>query len=190
MDERALIPRPETEILAQQVVSAVEEGDKVLDMCTGSGCIAVSVAKHVRGKKVQITAADVSDAAIMLAKENANYNSVDINFVQSDLFTRVHGRFNLIVCNPPYIKSGEISSLQSEVRDFEPRIALDGGEDGLEFYRRLAKEVTRYITRGGLLMLEVGEGQAEEVLKLFDKREYAMVVKDFAGVDRFLKIAF
>ncbi len=190
VDERALIPRPETEILAQQVVSAVEEGDKVLDMCTGSGCIAVSVAKHVRGKKVQITAADVSDAAIMLAKENANYNSVDINFVQSDLFTRVHGRFNLIVCNPPYIKSGEIASLQSEVRDFEPRIALDGGEDGLEFYRRLAKEVTRYITRGGLLMLEVGEGQAEEVLKLFDKREYAMVVKDFAGVDRFLKIAF
>ena len=180
MDERALIPRPETEILAQQVVSAVEEGDKVLDMCTGSGCIAVSVAKHVRGKKVQITAADVSDAAIMLAKENANYNSVDINFVQSDLFTRVHGRFNLIVCNPPYIKSGEISSLQSEVRDFEPRIALDGGEDGLEFYRRLAKEVTRNITRGGLLMLEVGEGQAEEVLKLFDKREYAMVVKDLS----------
>lgn len=190
VDERALIPRPETEILAQQVVNSVEEGDKVLDMCTGSGCIAVSVAKHLKGKKVSITAADVSDAAIMLARENANYNSVDINFVQSDLFSRVHGRFNLIVCNPPYIKSGEIASLQSEVRDYEPRIALDGGEDGLEFYRRLAREVTRYITRGGLLMLEVGEGQAEEVLKLFDKREYAMVVKDFAGVDRFLKIAF
>ena len=190
VDERALIPRPETEILAQQVVNSVEEGDKILDMCTGSGCIAVSVAKHLKGKKVSITAADVSDAAIMLARENANYNSVDINFVQSDLFSRVHGRFNLIVCNPPYIKSGEIASLQSEVRDFEPRIALDGGEDGLEFYRRLAKEVTRYITRGGLLMLEVGEGQAEEVLKLFDKREYAMVVKDFSGTDRFLKIAF
>lgn len=190
VDERALIPRPETEILAQQVVNSVEEGDKVLDMCTGSGCIAVSVAKHLKGKKVSITAADVSDAAIMLARENANYNSVDINFVQSDLFSRVHGRFNLIVCNPPYIKSGEIASLQSEVRDYEPRIALDGGEDGLEFYRRLAREVTRYITRGGLLMLEVGEGQAEEVLKLFDKREYAMVVKDFSGVDRFLKIAF
>lgn len=190
VDERALIPRPETEILAQQVVNSAEEGDKILDMCTGSGCIAVSVAKHLKGKKVQITATDVSDAAIMLARENANYNSVDINFVQSDLFSHVHGRFNLIVCNPPYIKSGEISSLQSEVRDYEPRIALDGGDDGLDFYRRLAKEVTRYITRGGLLMLEVGEGQAEDVLKLFDKREYAMVVKDFAGVDRFLKIAF
>ncbi len=190
VDERALIPRPETEILAQQVVNSVEEGDKILDMCTGSGCIAVSVAKHLKGKKVQISAADVSDAAIMLARENANYNSVDINFVQSDLFSHVHGRFNLIVCNPPYIKSGEIAQLQSEVRDYEPRIALDGGDDGLEFYRRLAKEVSRYITRGGLLMLEVGEGQAEDVLKLFDKREYAMVVKDFAGVDRFLKIAF
>lgn len=190
VDERALIPRPETEILAQQVVNSAEDGDKILDMCTGSGCIAVSVAKHLKGKKVSITAADVSDAAIMLARENANYNSVDINFVESDLFSHVHGRFNLIVCNPPYIKSGEIKSLQSEVRDFEPRIALDGGEDGLDFYRRLAKEVTRYITRGGLLMLEVGEGQADDVLKLFDKREYAMVVKDFAGVDRFLKIAF
>lgn len=190
VDERALIPRPETEILAQHVVKSVEEGDKVLDLCTGSGCIAVSAAKHLKGKKVQITATDVSDAAIMLARENANYNSVDINFVQSDLFSRVHGRFNLIVCNPPYIKSAEIATLQSEVRDFEPRIALDGGEDGLEFYRRLAKEVSRYITRGGLLMLEVGEGQAQDVLKLFDKREYAMVVKDFAGVDRFLKIAF
>ena len=190
VDERALIPRPETEILAQQAVNTVEEGDKVLDMCTGSGCIAIAIAKHCMGKRVQVTAADVSDAAIMLAQENANYNSVDITFVQSDLFSRVHGRFNLIVCNPPYIKSGDIASLQREVRDHEPRIALDGGDDGLEFYRRLAKEITSYIVRGGLLILEVGEGQAEEVLKLFDKREYAMVVKDFDGVDRILKIAF
>jgi release factor glutamine methyltransferase len=126
----------------------------------------------------------------MVAKENANYNSVDINFVQSDLFSKVHGRFNIIVCNPPYIKSGDISSLQKEVREHEPRIALDGGDDGLDFYRRLAKEVNRYIVRGGMLMLEVGENQAEDVLKLFEKRDYAMVVKDFAGVDRFLKIAF
>jgi len=191
VDERALIPRPETEILAEQVVKAAEEGDKILDMCTGSGCIAISVAKHCKDKQVQVTAADVSDAAIMLAKENANYNSVNnIKFVQSDLFSRVHGRFNIIVCNPPYVKSGEIATLQSEVRDFEPRIALDGGADGLDFYRRLAREVSRYIFRGGMLMLEVGEGQAEEVLKLFEKREYAMVVKDFGGTDRFLKIAF
>ncbi len=190
VDERALIPRPETEILAQQAVNTAEEGDKILDMCTGSGCIAVAIAKHCKSKRVQVTAVDVSDAAIMLATENANYNSVDVTFVQSDLFSRVHGRFNLIVCNPPYIRSSEIATLQSEVRDYEPRIALDGGDDGLDFYRRLAKEITRYIVRGGILILEVGEGQAEEVLKLFEKRDYAMVIKDFAGVDRFLKIAF
>lgn len=190
VDERVLIPRPETEILADAAVKMVEDGDKILDMCTGSGCIAISIAKHCKDKHVTVTAADVSDAALMLAKENANYNSVDINFVQSDLFSRVHGRFNIIVCNPPYIKSGDIKHLQKEVRNYEPRIALDGGNDGLDFYRRLAKDVTRYIARGGMLMLECGENQADDILKLFEKRDYAMVVKDFAGVDRFLKIAF
>ena len=190
VDERALIPRPETEILAEHAIKTVEEGDKVLDLCTGSGCIAIAIAKNCAGKRVQVTASDVSDAAIMLAKENANYNSVDITFIQSDLFSKIHGRFNLIVCNPPYIKTSEIPALQREVRDWEPRIALDGGEDGLDFYRRLAREISRYIAKGGMLMLEVGEGQAEEVLKLFEKRDYAMVVKDYRGVDRILKIAF
>lgn len=190
VDERVLIPRPETELLAEQAVRLVEEGDKVLDMCTGSGCVAISVAKHCANKRVQVTAVDVSDAAIMVAKENANYNSVDVTFIQSDLFARVHGRFNLIVCNPPYIKSSEIPYLQKEVKNYEPRIALDGGDDGLEFYKRLAQEVTRYIVRGGMLVLEVGEGQAEDILKLFEKRDYAMVMKDLNGVDRILKIAF
>lgn len=190
VDERVLIPRPETEILAEHVIKTAEEGDKILDLCTGSGCIAVAVAKNCKDKKVQVTAADVSDAALMVAKENANFNSVDINFVKSDLFSKVHGRFNIIVCNPPYIKSGDIATLQSEVKNYEPRIALDGGDDGLDFYRRLAKDVTRYLAKGGMLMLECGEGQAEEVLKLFEKRDYAMVVKDYSGVDRFLKIAF
>lgn len=190
VDERALIPRPETEILAEAAVKAVEDGDRVLDMCTGSGCIAIAVAKHCKDKNVTVTAADVSDAAIMLAKENANYNSVDINFIQSDLFSKIHGRFNLIVCNPPYIKTGDIAGLQREVKDYEPRIALDGGDDGLDFYRRLAADIGRYIVKGGMLMLEVGEGQAEEVLKLFEKRDYFMIIKDFSGVDRFLKIAF
>lgn len=190
VDERALIPRPETEILASEAVKLIENNDKVLDMCTGSGCIAVSVAKHCKGKGVQVFAADVSDAALSLAQENANYNSVDVTFVQSDLFSKVHGRFNLITCNPPYIKTGDISDLQREVRNFEPRIALDGGEDGLDFYRRLAREISRYIVRGGMLVLEVGEGQAEDVLKLFEKRDYAMVVKDDSGVERILKIAF
>ena len=168
VDERALIPRPET----------------------GSGCIAVSVAKKCAGRRVSVTASDLSDAAIMLAKENAQLNGVNVEFVQSDLFTNVRGRFNLIICNPPYIKTADIAGLQKEVREYEPRIALDGGEDGLEFYRRIAKTIRRYLARDGVLLLECGEGQTEEILKLFDKRDYAMVIKDLYGVERFLKIAF
>lgn len=190
VDERALIPRPETEMLAELAVKAVEDGFKVLDMCTGSGCIAVSVAKNCRGRRVSVTAADLSDAAIMLAKENAQLNGVNVDFVQSDLFRSVRGRFNIIVCNPPYIKSGDIPGIQKEVREYEPKIALDGGEDGLEFYRRIAKSVRSYLARDGILLLECGEGQTEEILKLFEKRDYAMVIKDLSGVERFLKIAF
>lgn len=190
VDERVLIPRPETEILAEQAVKTVEDGDKVLDLCTGSGCIAIAIAKNCGEKRITVTASDVSDAAIMLAKENAALNEVEVNFVQSDLFSKIHGRFNLIVCNPPYIKSSEISGLQREVREYEPRVALDGGDDGLDFYRRLSREISRYIAKGGMLILEVGEGQAAEVLNMFEKRDYAMVVKDYQGVDRILKIAF
>lgn len=190
VDERALIPRPETEMLAELTVKAVEDGFKVLDMCTGSGCIAVSVAKNCADKRVSVTAADLSDAAIMLAKENAQLNGVKVDFVQSDLFRSVRGRFNIIVCNPPYIKSGDIPNIQKEVREYEPKIALDGGDDGLEFYRRIAKSVRSYLARDGILLLECGEGQTEEILKLFERRDYAMVIKDLSGVERFLKIAF
>ena len=171
VDERVLIPRPETEQLAEIAIKTVEEGDKVLDMCTGSGCLAIAIAKGCAGKNISVTAADVSDAAIMLAKENANLNSAVVHFVQTDLFDNIRGRFNVIVCNPPYIKTAEIAELDREVKDFEPRIALDGGEDGLDFYRRLAREINRYVARGGMLILEVGEDQAAEVLRLFEKRD-------------------
>jgi release factor glutamine methyltransferase len=190
VDERALIPRPETEILAETAVRMTEEGDKVLDMCTGSGCIAIAVAKHCQTKRVQVTAVDLSDAAIMLAKENANLNSVNVNFIRSDLFESVRGKFNMIICNPPYIKSADIANLQKEVREYEPRVALDGGDDGLDFYRRLSKEVKRYLAPNGTLLLECGEGQAEDIINLFPKRDYAMIIKDYAGTDRFIKIAF
>lgn len=190
VDERALIPRPETEILADSVVKSAEEGDRILDMCTGSGCIAVSVAKALRGKNVVVSAADLSDAAIMLAQENAKLNDVTVHFVQSDLFTNVRGRYNIIVCNPPYIKTGEIPFIQKEVREYEPRVALDGGEDGLEFYRRIARDVKSYLTKGGMLIMECGEGQTNEILQIFSKRDYAIVLKDLAGVDRFVKIVF
>ena len=190
VDERVLIPRPETEQLADIAIKTAEEGDKVLDMCTGSGCLAIAIAKGCEKKRVSVTAADVSDAALMLAGESAELNGVAVNFVKSDLFGNIRGRFNLIVCNPPYIRSEEIHTLAREVKDFEPRVALDGGEDGLDFYRRLAKDAHRYVARGGMLILEVGEDQAAEVLRLFEKRDYAIVIKDLEGKDRFLKIAF
>ena len=190
VDERALIPRPETEILADSVVKSAEEGDKILDMCTGSGCIAVSVEKALKKKNVSVTAADVSDAAIMLAQENARLNDVNVTFVQSDLFSNVRGRFNIIACNPPYIKSGEIPYIQKEVRENEPRVALDGGDDGLDFYRRIAKDVKSYLAKDGMLIMECGEGQANDILQIFSKRDYAIVLKDFAGVERFVKIVF
>lgn len=190
VDERALIPRPETELLAEYAVKSVEDGFKVLDMCTGSGCIAISIAKNCASRGVSVMGADLSDAAIMLARENAKLNGVNVDFIQSDMFTNVRGRYNLIVCNPPYIKSSEIPKLQKEVREFEPKIALDGGADGLDFYRLLAKRVRSYLARDGILLLECGEGQTEEILKLFEKRDYAMVIKDLSGIDRFLKIAF
>ena len=145
---------------------------------------------HCKGRHVSVTAADVSDAAIMLAKENANYNSADVTFVVSDLFNNIHGRYNIIVCNPPYIKSGDIPYLQREVREYEPRIALDGGDDGLEFYRLLAKYVRNYLTRDGMLIVECGEGQSDAILKIFPKRDYAIVLKDLFGVERFVKIVF
>ncbi len=190
VDERALIPRPETELLADCVVKSAEEGDRILDMCTGSGCIAVSVAKALKGKNAIVSAADVSDAAIMLAEENARLNDVTVHFTVSDLFKNVRGRFNIIVCNPPYVKSGEIPLLQKEVREFEPKVALDGGDDGLEFYRRLAADVRSYLVKGGMLILECGEGQVNDILQIFHKRDYAIVLKDLAGVERFVKIVF
>ncbi len=190
VDERALIPRPETELLADAVIKSVEKGDKVLDMCTGTGCIAIAVAKTCADKEVTVTASDVSDAAIMLARENAAANKVKINFIVGDMFRNVHGKFNIIVCNPPYIKSGEIPHIQREVREFEPRVALDGGEDGLDFYRRLADDAKPHLVKGGMLIMECGEGQTEAILSLFKKRDYVIVLKDLAGVDRFIKIVF
>ena len=190
VDERVLIPRPETEELAQQVISSAEEGDSILDLCTGSGAIAIAVYKELEKnrRKVSVTASDISAEALELAKENALENNADIAFVQSDLFSRIRGRYDIIVSNPPYIPTKEIESLQREVRDFEPRGALDGGEDGLDFYRRIAENATKYLSRGGMLIMEVGLGEAEEVVKLFKYCDYAMILKDLQGVDRFVKI--
>ncbi len=190
VDERVLIPRPETEELAMLVVGSAEEGQSVLDLCTGSGALAIAVYKELEkyNRKVKGTATDISADALALAKENAEANQADILFIQSDLFTRIRGRFDIIVCNPPYIPSKDIETLQTEVKNFEPRLALDGGVDGLDIYRKIASEAGKYLNRGGTIIMEVGAGQANEVVKLFKANSYAMIIKDFNDVDRYVKI--
>ncbi len=190
VDERVLIPRPETEELAMLVVGVAEEGQSVLDLCTGSGAIAVAVYKELEkyNRKVKMTATDISADALALAKENAEANDADILFIQSDLFSRIRGRFDIIVSNPPYIPSADIEGLQKEVKDYEPRLALDGGKDGLDVYRKIAQESGKYLNRGGMIILEVGEGEAQEIIKLFKSASYSMIIKDFNGVDRYVKI--
>lgn len=194
VDERVLIPRPETELLVRQALAALKDGDSMLDLCTGSGAIAVAVAVEAAKKKnVTIVGADISEDALEVARENARINQASVTFVKADLFDGIRGKFDLITANPPYIKSGEIVSLDQEVRDFEPRIALDGGEDGLVFYRRIAERIRRYIVRGGMCIMECGEGQAQEIIRIFRETarcDFAMVVRDDAGVERIVKIGF
>ena len=194
VDERVLIPRPETEILVREAVASLREGDSVLDLCTGSGAVAIAIAcEAAKDKMISVTATDISEDALEVARGNARLNKANINFIKADLFNGVRGRYNVITANPPYIKREEIATLQKEVRDFEPRIALDGGVDGLDFYRKIAEKVSRYIARGGLLILECGENQAQAIIKLFTSSshcDYAMVVRDLNGVERFIKIGF
>lgn len=194
VDERVLIPRPETEILVRQAVSALKDGESMLDLCTGSGAIAVTVAAEVaKDRSVTVTGTDISAGALQVARENARINKANVTFIKSDLFESVRGRFNLITANPPYIRSGEIAQLSKDVKDFEPKLALDGGVDGLDFYRRIAEKINRYVARGGMCILEVGEGQAQDVIRIFREKsrcDFAMVVKDLAGVERVVKIGF
>jgi release factor glutamine methyltransferase len=173
-----LCPRPETEMLAEmgwEYLKAKAKGEdgaekvRALDFGTGSGCLAIALA--VKCPSAEITALDVSPEALAVAKDNAIRNSVEsrMNFVLGDGFAALAGRgaFDLIVSNPPYIPSEEIATLDPEVRDFDPRLALDGGVDGLDFYRRLAHEAVAFLLPGGRIMLEFGAGQESAVEKLF-----------------------
>ncbi len=187
VDGRVLIPRPETELLAEMAVKSVEEGDKVLDLCTGSGCIAIAVRKEVKDKEISVVAADISAGALEVAAQNAKDNAADIKFIESDLFSNIKGKFNLIVCNPPYVRRSDIARLAKEVKDHEPLSALDGGEDGLDFYRRLAAEAPKHLVRGGTLLMECGIGQAQAIVKLFGKFDYTMVSRDYNDVERFVR---
>ena len=192
VDERVLIPRRETEELVLQVVNGIDKDCQILDLCTGSGAIAIAIAKELekRGVNATVTASDISDDALALAKENAIANEANVRFIKSDLFSRIRSRFDVIVSNPPYIPTAEIAGLQREVREYEPHLALDGGEDGLDYYRRIAKDAPKCLARGGVVIMEVGDGQATEIAKMFKHAEYTMIIRDLAGKDRFVKAIF
>ncbi|MDE5756821.1 MAG: peptide chain release factor N(5)-glutamine methyltransferase, partial [Clostridia bacterium] len=157
-----LCPRPETEYLAQKAIELATENSQVLDMCVGSGCISIAIAGE---KGCNVVAGDVSEKALEVAKQNAVANGVadKVQFVQSDMFENIQGKFDIIVSNPPYIPSGDIAGLDKEVRDYDPLIALDGGKDGLDFYRIFADKAKEFLNDGGYLLLEVGMGQASSV---------------------------
>ncbi len=184
VDERVLIPRPETEILCEQAIKCVFDGAEVLDLCTGSGAIAITVNKETGAK---VVAVDISSDAILLAQENANKNQAKVEFIQSDMFSNLTDRkFDLIISNPPYIRSSDILNLQDEVKNYEPILALDGGEDGLDFYRFIANNVLNYLNKNGIVLLECGYDQAKDVAELFNGFDVE-IIKDYSGIERIVK---
>lgn len=180
VDERVLIPRCETEELVDKALKFIKYDDKVLDLCTGSGAIAIAIKKKA---DCLVTASDVDENALSLAKENASKNHAEINFIKSDLFENITEKFNVIVSNPPYIKSGDISKLDKEL-SYEPILALDGGEDGLYFYKKIALQVKDYLEENGVLFLEIGYNQAIEIKEIFSEFSSVEIFKDLNGNDR------
>jgi len=184
VDARALIPRQDTELLAETAIRLIGERgyQTCLDLCTGSGCVGISIAKLTN---IRMTASDISGDALALAKENAELNETEIAFVQSDLFDEIAGKFDLIVCNPPYLTLEDMQSLQKEVT-FEPKLALYGGGDGLDYYRKIAWDYLRFLEPYGALLLEIGSTQAESAAALFGKQ--TTVFNDLNGNPRVLLV--
>ena len=188
--EGVLIPRPDTEVLVEEVIELAKKKDakNILDIGTGSGAITVSLAKYL--ENVKVTSVDISDIALEIGKRNAISNEVDdrITFVKSDLFTNIdkETKFDIIVSNPPYIKREVIDTLDKQVKDYEPYNALEGGVDGLDFYRAITKRAKEYLKKDGILAYEVGHDQSEDVSKLMEMDGYTNIytLKDLQQIDR------
>ena len=187
VNSNVLIPRQDTETLVEQVLKIVKPGMKVLDLCTGSGCVLISVLKNA--PELTGMGSDISKTALLVAKENAKLHEVDAEWVRSDLFDNITETFDVIMANPPYIPTGEILSLMPEVRDFEPENALDGGADGLDFYRKITGQVKDYLNPGGYVYMEIGYDQGEAVSELMRNAGFTEVevIKDLARNDRVVK---
>lgn len=189
VDENVLIPRPDTEILVEEVIKIAQKynSPRILDLCTGSGAIAISLKKFV--PNADITAVDISEKALEIAQKNAEKLEAKINFVKSNLFDKLDNKkFDIIVSNPPYIRKDEIKKLSEEVQK-EPKIALDGGEDGLDFYRIIAEQAINYLKTGSFLCFEIGYNQKNDVIKIIeDEQNYKNTYckKDLYGNDRII----
>lgn len=188
VDENVLIPQPDTEVLVEEGIKIIiEQNMEVLDLCTGSGAIAISIAHYCQNSTV--TATDVSQEALDVARKNANSNNVNIEFIESDLFDELAERsFDIILSNPPYIETDIINTLEKDVQA-EPHLALDGGRDGLEFYKKILNEAHKHLKTNGYLMLEIGYNQGNAVINLAHKNLKLITkqpIKDLAGNDRIL----
>ena len=184
VDRRVLIPRQDTEILCEQALMRAPEQGRVLELCTGSGAVAVVLKKTL--PSLSVSASDISPDALSVAQMNAEQNGADIDFREGDLFSPFSGeRFSMILANPPYIPSGDLPSLQKEVL-WEPSLALNGGADGLDFYRRIAAQAPEYLTENGILILEIGWDQADAVRALCESAGFTRLetVQDLGGRDR------
>lgn len=189
VNEHVLIPRQDTEILVEEVLKELHDGMRVLDMCTGSGCILLSLLHYsndCEGLGVDLSAEALEVAGRNVLKVLTPEKAEHAHFLQSDLFEKVEGKFEIIVSNPPYIVSAEVEKLMPEVRDHEPRMALDGTEDGLYFYRRIIEEAGKYLVSSGMLFFEIGYDQGQAVSELMRTEGYCevQVVQDYAGLDR------
>ena len=190
VDERVLVPRQDTEVLVEEAISRMRNLEKpqILDMCTGSGCILESILKFAERKGICVsgTGCDISEEALKVAKENDSRLQTGAVFIQGDLFENIAETYDMIVSNPPYIRTEEISSLEDEVKLHDPWIALDGKTDGLYFYRLIVKESVKHIKKGGYLLFETGFDQGKDVSALLEEQGYEeiQVKKDLAGLDR------
>lgn len=187
VDENVLIPRCDTEILVEEIIKIIKKNSllKILDLCTGSGAIAISLKKYLNN--IEIMASDISDKALMVAKKNASKIGVDVKFIESDLFNSINGKFDLIVSNPPYIKKSVIPLLDKQVRN-EPILALDGGKDGLDFYRKISYDAKKFLNNNGYLCFEIGYDQRKDVEDILLKNGYINIYckKDYGGNDRII----
>ena len=189
VNEHVLIPRQDTEILVEEVLKELHDRMRILDMCTGSGCILLSLMHYsndCEGLGVDLSAEALEVAGQNVLKVLTPEKAEHAHFLQSDLFEKVEGKFEIIVSNPPYIASAEVEKLMPEVRDHEPRMALDGTEDGLHFYRRIIKEAGKHLVNSGMLFFEIGYDQGQAVSELMRAQGYreVQVVQDYAGLDR------